>query len=53
MRNRFFDVAEPPEEGAPPPPLWRRLSWFVALMLAGLLVVAGSAYALRALLFIG
>ena len=45
------DIIEgPPEAGSPPPPLWRRLAWFAALALAGLLATAAAAYALRAML---
>ncbi len=33
-------------------PLGRRLAWFVALWLAGLIVTAAVAYGLRALLFL-
>ncbi len=34
-------------------PLAKRLAWFFGIALASLLVVAATAYALRALLFIG
>lgn len=45
------DIIEgPPEEGAPPPPLWRRLAWFVGLAVAGMAATAAVAYALRAML---
>lgn len=40
----------PPEGGEPPSPLGRRLAWFAALWIAGLLGVAAAAYALRALI---
>lgn len=43
----------PPEPGEPQGPLWRRLAWFVALCLAGLIVVGTVAYVLRALPFYG
>jgi len=36
----------------PEAPLGRRLAWFAALWLAGLLVTAAVAYGLRALLFL-
>jgi hypothetical protein len=35
-----------------PGPLGRRLAWFAALWLAGLLATAAVAYGLRALLFL-
>ncbi len=41
----------PPAEGERPAPLMRRLIWFVALALAGLIAVAGVSYLLRAILF--
>ncbi|HRE44654.1 MAG TPA: hypothetical protein PKY87_11870 [Terricaulis sp.] len=43
-------IEGPPEEGAPQPPLGKRLFWFVALWIGGLVVVAAAAYALRALI---
>jgi hypothetical protein len=43
-------IEGPPEEGAPPRPLGKRLLWFVGLWLASLLAVAAVAYALRALI---
>lgn len=43
-------IEGPPEEGEPKRPLRMRLFWFVALWLGGLIVVAATAYALRALL---
>lgn len=43
----------PPADDEKRPPLGRKLLWFAALALAGLLAVAGAAYLLRALLFIG
>ncbi len=49
----LFEPAPPPETGTDEPPLGRKLIWFFGLMLAGVLVVAGSAYILRGLLFIG
>jgi hypothetical protein len=46
-------IEPPPEEGAAPGPLWRRLAWFVGLAVAGSLSVAAVAYALRAFLRVG
>ena len=43
-------IEGPPEPGAPQPPLWRRLAWFVALAVAAALATAAVAYALKALL---
>jgi hypothetical protein len=43
-------IEGPPEEGAPRPPLGKRLLWFAALWIGGLLSVAAVAYALRALI---
>ena len=43
-------IEGPPEPGAPQAPLWRRLLWFAALAAGGVLVTAGVAYALRALI---
>jgi hypothetical protein len=39
-----------PEDGASRRPLSSKLLWFAALWLCGLLVTAGAAYALKALL---
>jgi hypothetical protein len=43
-------IEGPPEPGAPSPPLWRRLAWFVGIAVASSLAVAAVAYALKALL---
>jgi hypothetical protein len=43
-------IEGPPEEGALRPPLGKRLLWFAALWIGGLLSVAAVAYALRALI---
>jgi hypothetical protein len=43
-------IEGPPEPGAPVPPLWRRLAWFVGLGLASTAAVAAVAYGLRALI---
>ena len=45
------DIIEgPPEPGAAPPPLWRRLAWFVGLAVSATVVTALLAYAMKALL---
>lgn len=43
-------IEGPPEDGAPKPPLGKRILWFAALWLGGLVVVAAAAYGLRALI---
>jgi hypothetical protein len=43
-------IEGPPEAGEAPPPLGKRLLWFVALWCGGLIAVAALAYALRALI---
>lgn len=43
-------IEGPPEEGDPKPPLGKRLLWFAALWLGGLIAVGAVAYALRALI---
>jgi hypothetical protein len=43
-------IEGPPEEGEAKRPLGKKLLWFVALWLGGLITVAGVAYALRALM---
>ena len=43
-------IEGPPEEGAAPRPLGKRLVWFVILWIGGLAAVAAVAYALRALI---
>jgi len=43
-------IEPPPEPGAPPGPLWRRLAWFAGLAAGGTLATAALAYALKALL---
>jgi hypothetical protein len=43
-------IEGPPEPGAPAPPLWRRLAWFVAIALGAALATALVAYGLKALL---
>ncbi len=42
----------PPKKGETQAPLIKRLLWLAAMMLAGLVIVAGVAYALRKLLFL-
>ncbi|MDD3836980.1 MAG: hypothetical protein WCY15_16205 [Phenylobacterium sp.] len=46
-------IIEPPPEGEPAGPLWRRLAWFAGLAIAGAGATAAVAYALRALLRVG
>jgi hypothetical protein len=43
-------IEPPPEPGAPPAPLARRLGWFFGLAIAAALTTAGVAYLLKALL---
>lgn len=43
-------IEGPPEEGEQLRPLGKRLLWFVALWVGGLISVAAAAYALRALI---
>lgn len=43
-------IEGPPEEGAPRQSLGKRLLWFVALWIGGLVAVAAIAYSLRALI---
>ncbi|WP_337187367.1 hypothetical protein [Phenylobacterium sp.] len=43
-------IEPPPEDGAAPSPLWRRLAWFVGLAVAGTSATAAVAYGLRSLL---
>ena len=43
-------IEGPPEEGEAPRPLGKRMLWFVALWLGGLIAVAVAAYGLRALI---
>ena len=43
-------IEPPPEPGEPLPPIWKRLAWFVGLVVAGSLSVAAAAYLLKALL---
>ena len=43
-------IEGPPEPGAPQPPLWSRLAWFVGLALASGGAVALAAYAMKALI---
>ena len=40
----------PPGPHEPPQPLWKRLAWFVALGLGGLIATGVVAYGLKALL---
>ena len=43
-------IEGPPEEGETLRPLSKRLLWFVALWIGGLIAVAAAAYVLRALI---
>ena len=43
-------IEPPPERGAPPSPLWKRLAWFGGLSLTAGLSTAAIAYALKMLL---
>lgn len=43
-------IEPPPEPGAPLPPLWKRLAWFVGLAVTASLATSLIAYGLRALL---
>jgi hypothetical protein len=43
-------IEGPPEGGDTPRPLGKRLLWFAALWVGGLVAVAALAYALRALI---
>ncbi|MEO1100842.1 MAG: DUF2474 domain-containing protein [Pseudomonadota bacterium] len=51
MADRFPEIAGPPENGEDSP-LWKKLAWFAALSMGGLLAVAGLAYVLRGALLI-
>jgi hypothetical protein len=51
MADRFEPVG--PDTEKEKRPASSKLFWFVALAVAGAIVVAGAAYVLRALLFIG
>lgn len=48
----FFEPAPPAEPDEQDPPLKSKLFWFFALMIGGVVAVAGSAYILRGLLFL-
>ena len=50
MARDIIEPQGPPGPEEPPPPLARRLGWFVGLALASAAAVALAAYALRALL---
>lgn len=51
--RQWLEPQGPAGRDEPDGPFARQLAWFGGLMLAGLVVVACSAYVLRALLFIG
>lgn len=46
----IIEPVEPPDPGAPQPPLLKRLAWFIGLAVAGALAVGAVAYGLRTLL---
>jgi hypothetical protein len=50
MARDIIEPQGPPGPEEPPPPLARRLGWFVGLALASAAAVALAAYALRVLL---
>ncbi len=52
MTRDLIEPEGPDESGATSSPLWKKLAWFVGLMLAGAVVVLVTAYVLRALLFL-
>jgi hypothetical protein len=43
-------IEQPPEPGAPAPPLWRRVVWFAVLAFTGAFSTAAIAYVLKLLL---
>lgn len=43
-------IEPPPDPGAPPSPLWKRIVWFAGLALTGAFSTAAIAYALKLLL---
>lgn len=47
-----FEPVGPPADDEKPPPFARRLLWMALIALAGAALVAGTAYFLRALLFL-
>ncbi|WP_169711771.1 hypothetical protein [Henriciella litoralis] len=53
MTRNLFEPQGPAEAGNAPPPFGRRIAWFAGLALLSLVIVAATAYLLRALLFIG
>jgi flagellar biogenesis protein FliO len=52
MGKSPFRPVEPPKKEEAQAPLVKRLGWLVGMMIAGVLIVAGVAYALRKLLFL-
>ncbi|MFZ5791884.1 MAG: DUF2474 domain-containing protein [Pseudomonadota bacterium] len=46
----IIEPVEPPDPGAPRPPLRTRLAWFVGLAIASAVAVAAVAYGLKTLL---
>ncbi|CAM3825458.1 hypothetical protein [Litorimonas haliclonae] len=52
MAKSPFRPVEPPKKGEVQAPLAKRLGWLIVMMVAGVTVVAGVAYALRKLLFL-
>lgn len=53
MPKSIFEPAPPPAGDAAPAPLVKRLMWFAAIAACSGAAVAGVAYMLRGLLFIG
>jgi len=47
----IIEPERPPEPGEAAGPLWKRLTWFAGLAVAGSAMTATVAYAMRALLF--
>ena len=43
-------IEGPPEPGAAPAPLWKRLGWFFGIAICAMTATAAVAYGLRALL---
>ncbi len=52
MGKAAFRPVEPPKKEEVQAPLVKRLGWLIVMMIAGVITVAGVAYALRKLLFL-